>query len=128
MNGETQSTEQSSMTNGLFGRSVTRCEQEQATEEGGFTNDELNQTPKSMKQRIRMRRERRIGLKENKEEVDHKRHSQNMKVMKGVHIEMKQTNAIIQDVVDHETYMAETQKIYMALQFVPKDSERYQNL
>lgn len=63
-----------------------------------------------------------------KEEVDRKRHSRNVEMMKKIQTEMKRTNEIIQDVLVQQKDMAETEKSFMTLTFVFKDSERYAQL
>lgn len=60
-----------------------------------------------------------------KGEVDCKWHSQNMEVMKGMHTDMKRTNKTIKETIDQKRDMSKT-KMYMALLFVFKDSERYE--
>lgn len=56
--------------------SVGKCELEQTTKEGSATNDDVNRTETDMNNNIRVRRDRRMGVKSMKNrEVDSKWHS-----------------------------------------------------
>lgn len=63
-----------------------------------------------------------------KQGVDRKRNAQNMEVFKRMDTEMKRRNKIIQEAVDRQRDMVETENNYMAVQFVPKDFVRYVQL
>lgn len=83
---------------------------EQKTKEGGASNDDVGQTETGINEKVRARSDRGICLKAMKnEEVDRKRHSQNMQVMKVMHTEMKRTNTIIEEVVDQQNDLEKTE-------------------
>lgn len=64
-------------------------ESEQTERERGVSEDDVYPTETDLKENIRTGRDQRKGMKEmKKEEVDWKRHTQNMKVMEGMHTEM----------------------------------------
>lgn len=113
------------------GEESQRCDEEQSeneTAQGGEGDnggdEKEGQVGQSSNKRERYMCPKGVkGMK--KEENEWKRHMQNTELLRGTQAEMKARNTIISEAVAHQKQIADAEQLFMALQYVPKNYERY---